>query len=159
MSRTSIRPFVFTSNQIPSRIEVLVRTGTMLPFQKPYKSEKGLQDISSRDGNIRPILLAPLLLQQAPDLQQFEPTTSIHEEEQKKDVVEETNPAKDWAEGLNSLGKGTVKLSQGVVQIKEVKKVEWKDLRNIVLFRFHCGMISWVVRVNGSCNANYTCWN
>jgi hypothetical protein len=136
VSRTSIRPFCFTLNQVPSKIEILVRTGTILPIKKPSKAEKGLQDVSSRDGDIYPVLLAPIL--QRPDLQQFEPDSTAV-----VPVVEEgKNPAKDWVEGLNSLGKGTVEMSREAVPIREIKRVEWRDLTNIVLFRYHCGNCS-----------------
>jgi len=136
VSRTSIRPFCFTLNQIPSKIEILVRAGTILPFKKPSKAEKGLQDVSSRDGDIYPVLLAPIL--QRPDLQHFEPDSTAVVPV----AIEEKNPAKDWVEGLNSLGRGTVEMSNEVVQIKEIKRVEWRDLRNIVLFRYNCGNCS-----------------
>jgi hypothetical protein len=134
VARTTARPFIFTLNKVPSVIEILVRTGQMLPIKKPVKAEKGLQDVASRNGDSRPILLAPLL--QRPDLLTFEPdsTSTIDEEEEDK------NPAKDWVEGLNSLGGGTVAISQDVVPIREVKRVDWGDLRNLVLFRFRCGM-------------------
>ena len=133
MTRTTFRPFIFTSKKVPSVIEILVRTGQMLPVKKPSKAEKGLQDVASRNGDTRPVLLAPLLRRL--DLLPFEPdsTSTVDEEE-------ETNPAKDWVEGLNSLGSGTVAISQDVQQIREVKRVDWADLRNLVLFRFRCGM-------------------
>lgn len=144
VSRTSIRPFRFTLDQRPSKIEILVRTGTILPPKKPSKAEKGLQDISSRDGIIRPTLLSPLLHHQSLEQQQFEPhPTAIVSKENKKEKEEEeeeNNPAKDWVEGLNSLGRGTVEMGTETVQIKEIKRIEWRDLRNIVLFRFHCGI-------------------
>jgi len=105
----------------------------MSVIKKPAKAETGLQDVASRNGDTRPVLLAPLL--QRPDLLSFEPdsTSTVDEEE-------EANPAKDWVEGLNSLGRGTVAISPDVVQIREIKRVDWGDLRNLVLFRFRCGM-------------------
>lgn len=139
VARTTFRPFIFTSNKVPSVIEVLVRTGQILAAKKPAKTEKGLQDVASRNGDIRPVLLAPLL--ERPDLLSFEPdsTSTVDEEE------EEKNPAKDWVEGLNSLGRGTVTTSEDVVQAKEAKRVDWDNLRNLVLFRFRCGMTLWIM--------------
>ena len=115
----------------------------MLAVKKPAKAEKGLQDVASRNGDTRPVLLAPLL--QRPDLLSFEPdsTSTIDEEE-------ETNPAKDWVEGLNSLGRGTVAISQDVMHAREVRRVDWDDLRNLVLFRFRCGMTLEIMN-NSSC--------
>jgi hypothetical protein len=135
VSRTSIRPFIFTANKVPSNIEILVRTGTILPWKKPSKSEKGLQDISSRNEYSRPLLLAPSL--QNPDLKQFEPDLATISESE----ADGENPTKEWIQGLNSLGEGTVEMSPELVQIREVKSVKWKDLRNIALFRFHCGIL------------------
>jgi hypothetical protein len=119
VSRTMVRPFKFTSNSKTSLVEILVRTGEMLPLAKPSKAEKGLQEISTRDGLINPISLAPLL----------------QKEELKMDTL-----AKQWVDGLRGLGKGSVGLSEGVLVVKEVKVVGWKSLRNIVLFRFRCGI-------------------
>ena len=48
--------------------------------------------------------------------------------------------AKQWVDGLRGLGTGSVGLSEGVLVVREVKAVAWKSLRNIVLFRFRCGM-------------------
>src|SRR5438046_3058450 len=138
VTRTTFRPFIFTSNKVLSVIEILVRTGQMLPVKKPSRAEKGLQDVASRNGDTRPVLLAPLL--QRPDLVAFEPdSTSTVDEDHQEEDEEEKNPAKDWLEGLNSLGVGTVAISQDVLQIREVKQVDWADLRNLVLFRFRCG--------------------
>ena len=125
---------MFTPNKVPSVVEILVRTGQMLVVKKPAKAEKGLQDVASRNGDSRPVLLSPLL--QRPDLLSFgpDPTSTVDEEE------EEENPAKDWVEGLNSLGRGSVAISQDVVQSRELKRVDWDGLRNLVLFRFQCGM-------------------
>lgn len=50
------------------------------------------------------------------------------------------NAAQEWVLGLNSLGNGTVALAQNVVQQKEVKRIDWEDLRNLVLFRYRCGI-------------------
>ena len=130
---------MFTSSKVHSVIEVLVRTGAMLPLKKPAKAEKGLQDVGSRDKDIRPVLLAPLL--QRPDLIAFEPDPTPPGNEDKGN----NSWAKDWVEGLNSLGKGTVAIAQEVVQIREIKKVDWNDLRNIVLFRFRCGIMSLIM--------------
>lgn len=131
VSRTTIRPFMFTSKDKPSVLEILVRCGNMLPLKKPARAEKGLCDVSLRDGKGRPVLLTPLL--ERPDLACFEPDpTSMYSSEVK-------NPAKTWVDGLNSLGDRTVALSKDLMSIREVKRVDWKDLRNLVLFRYHCG--------------------
>jgi len=100
-------------------------------MKRPARSEKGLQDISSRDGFDRPVLLTPVL--QDPMLNKFEP------DRQKSVPAEMENPGKDWVVGLNALGPGTVTVAQNVVQVKETKKVDWEDLRNLVLFRYRCG--------------------
>jgi hypothetical protein len=125
---------MFTSNKAPSVLEILVRTGQILVVKKPAKAEKGLQDVASRNRDSRPVLLWPLL--QRPDLLSFEPdsTSTVNEEEK------EENPAKDWVEGLNSLGGGSVAISPDVVQSRELKRADWDGLRNLVLFRFQCGI-------------------
>jgi hypothetical protein len=117
---------------MPSMIEILVRTGRALPMKKPARSEKGLQDVASRDGFDRPVLLAPVL--QDPMLNKFEP------EHGKLVPAEMENPGKEWVVGLNALGNGTVTVAQNVVQVKETKRVDWEDLRNLVLFRYRCGI-------------------
>jgi hypothetical protein len=116
---------------MPSTIEILVRTGRVLPLKRPARSEKGLQDVSSRDGFDRPVLLGPVL--QDPMLNKFEL------DHRKLVAVEMENPGKDWVAGLNTLGNGTVIVAQNVVQVKETKRVDWEDLRNLVLFRYRCG--------------------
>lgn len=106
----------------------------MLPLKKPARAEKGLQDVSSRDGFTRPVLLAPLL--QRPDLERFEPdSTPVNTS------MSVASPAKDWVEGLNALCKGTVGLSEEKTQIKEFKRVDWQGLKDIALFRFRCGLL------------------
>ena len=131
VSRTTIRPFMFTTNSRPSTLDILVRTGTMLPLKKPARAEKGLDDVSSRDIYCRPVLLAPLL--ERPDLARFESDCNVMSREVK-------NPAKEWVDGLNSLVGRTVALAEDLVSIREVKRIDWKDLRNLVIFRYHCGM-------------------
>jgi hypothetical protein len=92
----------------------------MLPPCKPAKAEKGLQEISSRDGIRNPILLAPLLDEEVKMVQ---------------------NPAKRWVDDLKLIGRGSVGLLDTVVTTREVKAVGWKSLKNIVLFRFRCGKV------------------
>jgi len=131
VSRTSIRPFKFTSNTNPSTIEILVRTGRILPVKKPARSEKGLQDVASRDGFDRPVRLAPVL--QDPMLNKFEP------DPRRLAPAKLENPGKEWVAGLNALGGGTVVVAQNVVQVKETKRIDWEDPKNLVLFRYRCG--------------------
>lgn len=49
------------------------------------------------------------------------------------------NPGNQWLAGLNALGDGTVTLAQNVVPVKETKRVDWENLRNLALFRYRCG--------------------
>ena len=99
--------------------------------KKPTRTEKGLQEIASRDGFRRPVFLAPLL--HDPMLNEFEP-------DHLKCVPAKTaNPGKDWVKGLNALGgNGTVTIGQNVVQVKQTTRIDWADLRNLVLFRYRC---------------------
>ena len=115
-------------------LEVLVRTGSLSNPTRPLKSEKGLQDISSRDGHFRPVRLHPLLRRD--DLSRFEP--QLQSDVPKTDVS--TDFHKNWIVGISALGKGTIAISEEVVQTRETKRIDWKDLRNLVLFRFYCGI-------------------
>jgi hypothetical protein len=133
---------MFTSNSTPSVIEILVRTGKICPPERPIKSERGLKEMTGRDGVARPFFLPPLLAR--PDLQRFEPkseTTPVPNIKFSSPEKQRNIDLKEWMAGLNGLGeKGTVGISQTFVDLKPYPKISWEnnELRNLVVFRFHC---------------------
>jgi len=112
---------------------------------KPIHADEGLRDATSRDGVSCPLFLAPLLAR--PDLVRFEPKSEEHLSSCDESSATATQPGinlKEWILGLNALGRTrTLGVSQAFVSISPHPKVSWAEdkLRNLVLFRFHCGII------------------
>jgi hypothetical protein len=98
-------------------IQILVRTGVM---KIPSKvSEKGLERIAFRDGFVEPFFLDRVLYPER---------------------GEKAKEATRWVRELRCLGSGNVGLEGYAVQVREVKCVEWREIKSVVLFRFQCGM-------------------
>ena len=136
---------MFTSNSNPSTLEILVRTGKISQPVKPIHADKGLGEATFRDGVSSPFFLAPLLAR--PDLAPFEPISEEHPGVGIKSSITATQlgiDLKAWILGLNGLGNTrTLGVSQEFVGIRSYPKVSWAEnkLRNLVLFRFRCGII------------------
>src|SRR5579859_5041150 len=112
VNRTTIKPFTFTSHKKTSIISILVRTGT--PQLSPSSSsttnkpqfiiDKGIQDLSLRDGHLHPVFLQPLL-SPPPHLEPRNPIhTSNPDHSDKPDdtPVAVGNPGKQWISALAS---------------------------------------------------------
>jgi hypothetical protein len=147
VSRVTERAFIFSTGE-ESIIEVLVRAGNMKIPSKPICAEKGLQDINNRDGLITPFFLDKVLRHTSSQTcqslqpqnvsgisttqdQTLTPTSSVD--------IPSVEGAREWVRSLESLGVGSVRLKDLGTPIREVKSVEWNEMRNLVLFRFRCG--------------------
>lgn len=162
MNRTIIKPLIFTSNAKSSTISILVRTGTLHPSSnEPHVIDKGVDDLSLRDGFNFPIFLHRLLSR--PDLEKFEPPTlqienssTLGAERDASELRSEKNstgngddregvgecvenPGREWIKALASLKKGSIALGALTTDDNASKLVKWEEFKDIAVFQYRCG--------------------